>query len=200
MRTQRGWTLVELLVVMAIILVLAGIVYAIGADAVDRSRQATCISNLRQIGIALKLYMDDYKQSDWDTEIGSIDDSALDAVMSERLADRWGFPKRLSDLVRGGYVRDARLLRCPSAKPPLANKLVHYIYHYPVVIGEDKNRRIEKINHLRVLKSRMYGYPIVVDISHESGSVSCLYIILRMNGQVETKSVSNSASLDSVEL
>lgn len=200
MQTQRGWTLVELLVVVAIILVLAGIIYAIGAYAVERSRQANCISNLRQIGMALRLYMDDHKQSDWDTEIGSLGDGIIDTIGETRsgiLAARWGFPNRLSDLVRGGYVRDARLLRCPSAKPPLANKLVHYIYHHPVVM-EDK--RIGRINHLRVLKNRMYEYPIVVDISHEKGSASCLYIILRMSGQVETKTVSVFAPFDSIDL
>ncbi|OYT75028.1 MAG: hypothetical protein CFK49_05455 [Armatimonadetes bacterium JP3_11] len=179
MRAQRGWTLLELMIVIAIILVLAGIIYAIGAYAMERSRQATCISNLRQIGIALKLYMDDHKQSDWETEIGSIEDSLLNEVRSEQLADRWGFPRSLRDLVRGGYLKDARLLRCPSARPPLANGPVHYLYPRPEIL--------EEINKLRILRMRMYEYPIVCDVSHARPPWRDLYIVLRMNGQVEVK-------------
>jgi prepilin-type N-terminal cleavage/methylation domain-containing protein len=50
MRTKRGWTLIELLVVIAIIIVLAGITYAVVMYALEKSSQARCISNLRQIG------------------------------------------------------------------------------------------------------------------------------------------------------
>ncbi|MCS6923238.1 MAG: DUF1559 domain-containing protein, partial [Fimbriimonadales bacterium] len=66
---RGGWTLIEVLVVVAIILVLAGLIYAVGAYAIDRSRQAQCVSNLRQIGIALLQYMEDHKQADWETEV-----------------------------------------------------------------------------------------------------------------------------------
>jgi len=112
MRTYRGgWTLVEVLVVLAIILVLAGLVYAVGAYALERSRQTQCISNLRQIGIALLQYMEDYKQADWEAEISNY--AGIESQQQrEQLAARWGFPPSLMSLRASGYVQEKRLFLC----------------------------------------------------------------------------------------
>jgi prepilin-type N-terminal cleavage/methylation domain-containing protein len=91
MRTKRGWTLIELLVVIAIIIVLAGITYAVVMYALEKSSQARCISNLRQIGIALKLYMEDYKQADWDTEIKASTVSGLIWLLRSAYQTAGGF-------------------------------------------------------------------------------------------------------------
>lgn len=55
-----GFTLVELLVVIAVIAVLAAMLMPVFAQARENSRKANCLSNLRQIGTALKLYATDY--------------------------------------------------------------------------------------------------------------------------------------------
>nr|CAA9240232.1 hypothetical protein AVDCRST_MAG63-1499 [uncultured Armatimonadetes bacterium] len=55
-----GFTLVELLTVIAIIAVLAGIIFPVFATAREKARQATCQSNLRQIGMAIQMYASDY--------------------------------------------------------------------------------------------------------------------------------------------
>ena len=60
MKTRGGFTLVELLIVIAIIMVLAGILFPVFAAAMERGRQASCLNNLRQLGIAMDLYCDDY--------------------------------------------------------------------------------------------------------------------------------------------
>src|SRR5579859_5160908 len=57
---RRGFTLIELLVVIAIIAVLAAILFPVFAKAREKARQATCISNMRQIGMATRMYMQDY--------------------------------------------------------------------------------------------------------------------------------------------
>jgi prepilin-type N-terminal cleavage/methylation domain-containing protein/prepilin-type processing-associated H-X9-DG protein len=57
---RRGFTLVELLVVIAVIAVLAGLLFPVLAHARERARQMTCLSNLRQIGTAHLLYLDDW--------------------------------------------------------------------------------------------------------------------------------------------
>lgn len=90
-RDRGGWTLTEMLVVVAIILVLAGLIYAVGAYAIDRSRQAQCVSNLRQIGIALLQYMEDHKQADWETEIVQYN-GISDWDECVKLVSRWGLP------------------------------------------------------------------------------------------------------------
>jgi prepilin-type N-terminal cleavage/methylation domain-containing protein/prepilin-type processing-associated H-X9-DG protein len=59
---RRGFTLIELLVVIAIIAILAAILFPVFAKAREKARQASCQSNLKQIGLATIQYMADYDQ------------------------------------------------------------------------------------------------------------------------------------------
>ena len=57
---KSGFTLIELLVVIAIIAILAAILFPVFAKAREKARQASCQSNLKQIGLALMQYAGDY--------------------------------------------------------------------------------------------------------------------------------------------
>jgi prepilin-type N-terminal cleavage/methylation domain-containing protein len=57
---KRGFTLIELIVVIAIIAILAAILFPVFAQARAKARQTTCVSNLRQIGTGLMMYVQDY--------------------------------------------------------------------------------------------------------------------------------------------
>src|SRR5207302_2876047 len=61
-RDTRGFTLIELLVVIAIIAILAAILFPVFAQAREKARQATCLSNVKQIATSYFMYAQHYDQ------------------------------------------------------------------------------------------------------------------------------------------
>src|SRR5207245_4846117 len=59
---KAAFTLIEILVVIAIIAVLAAILFPVFAQAREKARQATCLSNLAQLGRAGMMYVQDYDE------------------------------------------------------------------------------------------------------------------------------------------
>lgn len=62
MQRRKGFTLIELLVVIAIIAILAAILFPVFAQARDKARQMSCLSNTRQIALAIYQYAQDYDE------------------------------------------------------------------------------------------------------------------------------------------
>src|SRR5947209_15517704 len=63
MERKKGFTLIELLVVIAIIAILAAILFPVFARAREKSRQISCLSNLKNIGLATLMYAQDYDET-----------------------------------------------------------------------------------------------------------------------------------------
>jgi prepilin-type N-terminal cleavage/methylation domain-containing protein/prepilin-type processing-associated H-X9-DG protein len=57
---SSGFTLIELLVVIAILSIVAALLFPVFAEVRGKARQAVCLSNLKQIGNALQMYLQDY--------------------------------------------------------------------------------------------------------------------------------------------
>ena len=82
MRTSsEGFTLIELLVVIGIIAILAALLFPVFARARETAQKTTCTSNLRQIGIAFGMYI-----QDWDEAFPNNGDSFL------WMGRRWRWP------------------------------------------------------------------------------------------------------------
>ncbi len=60
---RKGFTLIELLVVIAIIAILAAILFPVFARARDKARQTSCLSNVKELGLAVQMYVADHDET-----------------------------------------------------------------------------------------------------------------------------------------
>jgi len=102
---RRGFTLIELLVVIAIIAILAAILFPVFAKAKERALQVKCLSNCRQIGLAIQQYIDD-----WDGSMPRLP-MGFHQVWDEPAGQEPGWMKRIDP-----YMKSRELLRCPADK------------------------------------------------------------------------------------
>jgi prepilin-type N-terminal cleavage/methylation domain-containing protein/prepilin-type processing-associated H-X9-DG protein len=98
-KSKKGFTLIELLVVIAIIAILAAILFPVFARARENARRSSCQSNLKQIGLGLKQYVQDYDEKFPQVELNSDE------------ARGWAFTTQ-------PYLKSVQIFQCPSETNP----------------------------------------------------------------------------------
>ncbi len=97
---RKGFTLIELLVVIAIIAILAAILFPVFAKAREKAQQTSCLSNQKQIALALLMYAQDYDECFyglWFASGGS------------------GYANSLARTYLEPYINNTQIWQCPSS-------------------------------------------------------------------------------------
>jgi prepilin-type N-terminal cleavage/methylation domain-containing protein/prepilin-type processing-associated H-X9-DG protein len=99
---KNAFTLIELLVVIAIICILAAILFPVFASAREKARATVCASNLRQLGMAVFMYSEDYDER---------------LPLSAATTNVPPYFLNWNEIINP-YVKDNQIWRCPSSKIP----------------------------------------------------------------------------------
>lgn len=101
-RSRMAFTLIELLVCIAIISILASLLFPVLAQVRDFARNTVCISNIQQLGTASSMYIQDYDET-----------YALSLYVSGDTITRFGQIYSIYDLILP-YIEKSRILQCPA--------------------------------------------------------------------------------------
>ena len=136
---KKGFTLIELRVVIAIIAILAAILFPVFAQAREKARQTQCLSNLKQLGTAFQMYTNDYEDTcpamspangDWgENYLGHYGCYAADLEREKN----YSYRSQLEP-----YVKNAKLFACPSDSTVNVNWVAEKrftSYHYRLFVG-----------------------------------------------------------------
>lgn len=110
--TRSGFTLIELLVVIAIIAILAAVLFPVFAKAREKARATSCVSNLKQLGLAINQYTQDWDETlPWSINNADIFKSPDDPV------NQPGHPDRLRAKLEP-IVKSPGVFECSSDTGP----------------------------------------------------------------------------------
>ena len=109
MSTRKdAFTLIELLVVIAIIAILAAILFPVFAQAREKARQTACLSNTKQLALALNMYLQDYDE----TFYPHVTERTAPPGTPDTAVDRAPFSYRTK---LEPYIKNTGIFKCPSA-------------------------------------------------------------------------------------
>jgi prepilin-type N-terminal cleavage/methylation domain-containing protein/prepilin-type processing-associated H-X9-DG protein len=159
---RRGFTLIELLVVIAIIAILAAILFPVFAKARDQARKASCGSNMRQLGLALNMYVQDFDE----TLPGQPQPGTLPDFLADTAPRNW-----CRELYP--YYKNRQLLICPSAVDSGWVGKAKTSYMVNGVVSRDKGMTLAQIPHpaeIVFLEECTYYGPFAIGRPHDWGN------------------------------
>ena len=142
MRKNKGFTLIELLVVIAIIAILAAILFPVFAKAREAARATTCLSNMKQIGTAFMMYLNENDDSlpvmHTSTALAAGDGVAELYASHSPIANQAQLDYVLSATIYGQlqpYVKSGGLWKCPSdaavpTTPAIGKRFTSYHFRH----------------------------------------------------------------------
>jgi prepilin-type N-terminal cleavage/methylation domain-containing protein/prepilin-type processing-associated H-X9-DG protein len=114
---RRGFTLIELLVVVAIIAILAAILFPVFEQAQEAAKKASCQANLKQLGIAFRMYSQDYDEQlpPWRTIVTGAQPPVTGIVPWDGRSPMTAGTMFWHELIYP-YVKNVGAYTCPSAE------------------------------------------------------------------------------------
>ena len=110
-KRRHAFTLIELLVVIAIIAILAAILFPVFARAREQARRTACLSNMKQIGLSLFMYAQDYDETL--PERYGCTSSVADCQFEMEFKDGIGYGRTWKSMLVP-YIKNTDVFKCPS--------------------------------------------------------------------------------------
>jgi prepilin-type N-terminal cleavage/methylation domain-containing protein/prepilin-type processing-associated H-X9-DG protein len=157
---RAAFTLIEMLAVIAILAILAAFLYPVFAQAREKARRSVCLSNSRQIGIALQLYAQDYDESL----------PNMGAFSTEHPLVKAGYGEAAVVILLDPYVRDRRVWVCPSGptsgnavRGPQSDRITVNLGYNAYLLSQLRDRNWARLAALAGTAAGITGIAVVAD-------------------------------------